>query len=76
MTIEEYWQKLKSHDWYYDYSDDHSVWQRGGRSKVELQAACQENELFARMYTDYSNWMFKSLPEREDTDPPKLEDYL
>jgi hypothetical protein len=22
-------QALKSHDWYYDYSDDHRVWRRG-----------------------------------------------
>ena len=22
---------LMFHDWYYDYSDDHSVWQRGQR---------------------------------------------
>jgi len=22
---------LQFHDWYYDYSDDHSVWQRGQR---------------------------------------------
>ena len=25
---------LKAMDWYYDYSDDHSVWQRG-RDKAE-----------------------------------------
>ena len=28
-AMDEYIAKLKSHDWTYDYSDDHRVWQRG-----------------------------------------------
>lgn len=76
MTIVEFWGKLVRHDWYYEYSDDHGAWQRGQASKKALQAQCQENELFSRMYVDYSDWIFKSVPERKEVDPPKLEDYL
>ena len=28
---------LKSHDWYYQYSDDHSVWQRGRDQEGEIR---------------------------------------
>jgi len=28
---------LKSHDWYYQYSDDHSVWQRGRDQADEIR---------------------------------------
>lgn len=28
---------LAGHDWYYDYSDDHSVWRKGSQSERELK---------------------------------------
>jgi hypothetical protein len=28
---------LKSHDWYYQYSDDHTVWQRGSAQAEEIR---------------------------------------
>ena len=31
----EFAQKVKSHDWYYAYSDDHRVW-RKGQSEIEV----------------------------------------
>ena len=30
--------KLRSHDWYYAYSDDHRYWDRGRRQRMELDA--------------------------------------
>lgn len=29
---------LATHDWYFDYSDDHSVWQRGVNERKEITA--------------------------------------
>ena len=29
---------LRSHDWFYDYSDDHSVWSRGQRENDAINA--------------------------------------
>lgn len=29
---------LRSHDWFYDYSDDHSVWKRGREQRNKLEA--------------------------------------
>ena len=29
MNLEDFEELLKKHDWYYDYSDDHRIWQRG-----------------------------------------------
>ena len=28
---------LKTHDWYYEYSDDHRVWQRGRDERDEIR---------------------------------------
>jgi hypothetical protein len=35
--MQNYIQRLKSHDWTYEYSDDHSVWQRGSSERSEIR---------------------------------------
>jgi hypothetical protein len=35
-TIEEYKTLLKNHDWFYEYSDDYSVWEKGTAEKDKL----------------------------------------
>lgn len=39
MTIEEYTEALRRHDWSFQYSDDHGVWRRGTQSLRQLEAA-------------------------------------
>jgi hypothetical protein len=39
MTLDEYKRGLETFDWYYDYSDDHSVWTQARARKGELEAA-------------------------------------
>lgn len=35
-TIHDYINHLKYHDWFFQYSDDHSVWTRGNRARQQL----------------------------------------
>jgi hypothetical protein len=44
-TIELYREKLGWHDWTYEYSDDHRVWQKGTQQRDELKGI--ELELLA-----------------------------
>jgi hypothetical protein len=34
----EFSKQLKAHDWYYSYSDDHNVWERGKRQLQNIVA--------------------------------------
>jgi len=36
MTIQEYKKALHAHDWHYNYSDDHGIWQKGEREASTL----------------------------------------
>jgi len=36
FALEMFEQMCKAHDWYYDYSDDHTVWKRGRESEAKL----------------------------------------
>lgn len=44
MTIEEYWDALKAHDWYYQYSDDGRVYNRGHGEQTRLCALSHNSE--------------------------------
>jgi hypothetical protein len=70
MNLVEYFKELQSHDWYYEYSDDHSVWTRGKNNSRRLQSAAQENEVMLRMYKDYADYVFNKMPK------PVIETYI
>ena len=43
ITLSKYYDMLTYHDWYYDYSDDHSVWQRGRDASENLRRIAETN---------------------------------
>lgn len=43
ITLSKYYDMLANHDWYYDYSDDHSVWQKGRDASSQLRRIADLN---------------------------------
>ena len=43
MTLTEFYDLLKRHDWSYNYSDDHRVWQRGQDESNMIQPILRGN---------------------------------
>jgi hypothetical protein len=76
MSPEQYLKELKSHDWYYNYSDDHSVWTKGRNNAHRLQAIAAEIGILGKMFDDYSRWVFMDRSDRENTPEPTLENYI
>ena len=71
MTPEEenYVRLLKSHDWYYDYSDDHSVWRRGNEAHSRLRGIQKTID------PTYAHWN-EHAPEGFRVTPPKQPDIV
>ena len=50
---------LKSHDWYYEYSDDHRVWRHGKEQREEIRRQMDIccglgfNEIAKKLYDKY-----------------------
>ena len=44
---------LKEHDFYFDYSDDSNVYQRGKEELSLLEATLREHPEFSELWTDY-----------------------
>lgn len=45
---------LATHDWTYEYSDDHSVWQRGRAERAVLQALAQQLDPERKLWQEYA----------------------
>lgn len=59
ITIQEFYQKLERHDWYYMMSDDHSVWQRGKEAEKNLkEIASEHGDKWLSLFEDFGKHMF------------------
>ena len=62
MTLQEYYDALEKADWYYDYSDDNSVWRRGMAEIGRLEAVCKEGPKYAALYEAFDKHKFSGKP--------------
>ncbi len=53
MSEEDYLKLLKGHDWYYQYSDDHSVWKRGSEAAQRLTTLAKNDAKLKDLYNNY-----------------------
>lgn len=63
--LEIYIQRLMKFDWYYEYSDDHSVWTRANREHTELLGLSHSGEAFYLAYRAISQYMNEPANTRD-----------
>jgi hypothetical protein len=59
-NLDEYKQMLASHDWFYHYSDDHSVWKQGQANISRLRAIAKESPEHELAYKEACDNVFKN----------------
>lgn len=60
MNKAEFFQACQSHDWYHDFSDDHSAWKRGIAEYQALTAAMQEMPELRPIFRAFSEYHFQN----------------
>lgn len=73
-TLTDYYDMLLNHDWFYEFSDDHSVWKKGRLAQTELQRIASESPEHRKLFNGFNDHHFsgplyngkekKPLPER------------
>jgi len=58
ITLEEYWDQLNSHDWQYEFTDDHSVWLAGNVSREKLLSNRHKSIEHTKLYDKFHLWAF------------------
>ena len=57
-TLNEFYDILNSHDWYFNYSDDHRVWTRGNRALNRIRHIAAESGQHNKLFQDFQNHHF------------------
>ena len=42
QLLRDFKEACQRHDWYYNYSDDHRVWQKGSKQSAEISSMLKE----------------------------------
>ena len=71
MNIEQFYKACAQMDWFYDYSDDHSVWTRGNNRDRELSRIADSSPILEKIYSD-----FRYRYTRGEIERPQLSDYI
>lgn len=58
MTPQDFDRACATHDWTYNYSDDHSVWRLGEQQAQMLQWAMQKDNRLVQLYRLWSAYQF------------------
>jgi hypothetical protein len=61
-----YISELSSHDWYYTYSDDGSVYRAGERKEQALRAKAKEHPVYQKAWNIWSGWVFAGDASKVD----------
>jgi hypothetical protein len=55
---QEFFKQCKAHDWYYQYSDDGRVYDRGREASHRLQSKASTHPSLKEIYKSWSDYMF------------------
>jgi hypothetical protein len=63
--LEKYIADLLRHDWFYEYSDDHSVWRAGKSERSRLIALADTGKSFKMAYDAVARYMNEDHKTRD-----------
>lgn len=78
MTYRDYFKQLQQHDWYFSFSDDHSVYKAGAANLKKLKdiAAKSKSPLPQKMFDTWQTHINSSITDKSyEGENPKLEDF-
>src|SRR5262245_2918175 len=61
-TLAEFWDMLAAKDWYYEMSDDHSVWTRGVAYDQKLAAIRKESPEHEKLASEFTAHYYSGKP--------------
>ena len=58
-ALNEFYNMLSSHDWYYQYSDDHRVWRNGQDQYDKITTIATESLDHHLLFEGFAKYIFK-----------------
>jgi hypothetical protein len=63
VTLQEFYDRLERHDWYYEFSDDFNVWKRGDEEGDKLRRISYLSPAHKKLYDQFVSYKFESDPK-------------
>jgi len=57
-SLEQFWNVLCRHDWYFQFSDDFSVWKRGAEIEKAVLEMAKQTEIHQQLYDTFHTYNF------------------
>ena len=78
ITLSKYYDMLSGHDWYYDYSDDHSVWQKGRDASEQLRRIAENGQEYKDLRLAFRAYYFSgdAFGKEKQPYPKKPDEYV
>lgn len=61
-SLLDYYDLLDSHDWYYHFSDDMKVYDKGEREEIQLDDIATQSPEHEKLYKGFQEHMFSGKP--------------
>lgn len=62
MTLKDYINALKRHDWHFEYSDHRATYERGRNERVALRQAQRELDPLGTLWNEYAPADYRIVP--------------
>lgn len=69
-SLKDYYDMLNKHDWWYQMSDDSSVYHKGREEQARLISISRDSDEHAQLFNDFQAYKLASDPNNQ---PPKPE---
>lgn len=69
ISLSDYYTILEGVDWYYEMSDDASVWRRGESRMGEVQAMYKDLPEHKKLYDEYRKHIWSEWKKKPNGDP-------
>jgi hypothetical protein len=70
MTLKEYYELLKKHDWFYQMSDDHYYFKLGMSERSKLRALAEQSDKHYSLYKKFAVYAEKALTGNKSAKMP------
>jgi len=58
ISLEAFWNVLCRHDWYFEFSDDFSVWKRGAAAESQVKTIASQSDKHQQLFEAFHNYNF------------------
>jgi hypothetical protein len=71
VSLQDFYDMLNTHDWFYEFSDDNRVWNEGIRAEAKLLLIASTSDKHTELFKKFNKWCNESIKGNKTDKPVK-----